>query len=586
MSLFVALLAASAIAPPPGGTPLLGPDPMSVLALLGVPEYGTLTRVTVEGQPFTQAIRVETLRRPPLDYNVQLGAFTREAVTEGDVVFISFYIRATKGQPETGEGRANLGFATGAPEWTPSVRLNVSPTREWKRFDLPFRVLHTRPAGGSIVSFSLGYSPQIVEVGDFRIVNYGKSVKIEDLPRTRNDYRGQEPDAAWRKAAQDRIERIRKGPYAISVVGADGKPLANAAISIRQTRHAFLFGTAIAADRLFMTGPDADKYRETLKKYFNQASVENHLKWPFWEEWARLDGLKAIEWLKREKFNVRAHTLIWPGYGNLPKDLPQYADQPTLLRRRIAARFADATTATKGFIDDWDVVNEPFTNNDLIKILGIDEVAEWFRLAKKGDPTARLTLNDYPALDGAGLQSDPHLKYHYDLVERLVKAKAPVEAIGFQGHFGSSVVPPERVLSGLDAFAKFNLPILITEFDMDSVDPDLQARYMRDFLTACFSHPSVACITQWGFWAGSHWFPNAALWANDWTLRPHGKVYLDLVYGEWMTKREGKTDANGRLAGRAFFGDYEATITANGRTVTLPFQVAAGQDRISLRLPR
>jgi GH35 family endo-1,4-beta-xylanase len=232
------------------------------------------------------------------------------------------------------------------------------------------------------------------------------------------------------------------------------------------------------------------------------------------------------------------------------------------LEARIESRFQDIISATKGKVEDWDVVNEPYSNDDLLKILGQEVMVKWFQRARQLDPNVKLTLNDYPSLDS---DSSRHLDAFYNTIDMLTKAKAPVDTIGFQGHFGSAVVPPERVLKALDRFAKFGLPIQITEFDMDTADRDLQARYMRDFLTACFSHESVIGVTQWGFWAGRHWLPNAALWDENWNLRPHGKVFQELTQKTWTTQKTGKTNNAGNLPFRGFYGTYSATITVPGQ---------------------
>ena len=71
-----------------------------------------------------------------------------------------------------------------------------------------------------------------------------------------------------------------------------------------------------------------------------------------------------------------------------------------------------------------------------------------------------------------------------------------------------------------------------------------------------------------GFWEGAHWRPRAALWNGDWTIRPHGQAWLDLVTKEWWTNLDGVTDARGRFTARGFCGDYEVTVEHGGKTVS------------------
>ncbi|WP_395094708.1 endo-1,4-beta-xylanase [Armatimonas sp.] len=124
------------------------------------------------------------------------------------------------------------------------------------------------------------------------------------------------------------------------------------------------------------------------------------------------------------------------------------------------------------------------------------------------------------------------------------------------------------MLSCLERFGKLGLPIAITEFDINMEDEQLQADYTRDFLTACFSHPSVSEIITWGFWGKRHWFPKAALWRADWSIKPNGQAWVDLTTKKWWTSAGGTTDAQGSFAVRGFHGEYEVRVTQAGKTAT------------------
>jgi hypothetical protein len=117
----------------------------------------------------------------------------------------------------------------------------------------------------------------------------------------------------------------------------------------------------------------------------------------------------------------------------------------------------------------------------------------------------------------------------------------------------------------LDRFAKFGKPIQITEFDVITPDEQGQARYTRDFLTAVFSHPATDAFTMWGFWEGKMWQPPGAMIRKDWTLKPNGQAYMDLVLKEWWTDVSITTGVDGSCATRGFLGDYKVGVTANGK---------------------
>ena len=125
----------------------------------------------------------------------------------------------------------------------------------------------------------------------------------------------------------------------------------------------------------------------------------------------------------------------------------------------------------------------------------------------------------------------------------------------------------------------------LSEFDVEAGDDEgLQSDYYRDVMIASFSHPNFEAIVQWGLWEKMHWKPAAALWRSDWSLKPAGEVFVDLVAKQWWTDKTAKTDADGNCQVRGFLGDYKVTVTHDGKTVTkkatlnrdgthIPFQI-------------
>ena len=100
---------------------------------------------------------------------------------------------------------------------------------------------------------------------------------------------------------------------------------------------------------------------------------------------------------------------------------------------------------------------------------------------------------------------------------------------------------------------------------MDTRDEEGQARYLRDFLTVVFSHPSTDAFTVWGFWEGKMWSPLAAMIRKDWTLKPSGQAWMDLVLKEWWTDQTAATNAAGSCTTRGFLGDYKIIVSVGGR---------------------
>jgi endo-1,4-beta-xylanase len=520
--------------------------------------------------PAGQALRVRTTRRPPNPYDVQLTAKTVAPVETDDVLLATCYLRGAESAAETGEARTSIVFEVAAEPYTKSLQLQVDAGNEWRRIDMPFKSRGRYGAGQAQVNFQLGFGAQTIEIGGVSVRNFGKRVRLQDLPATRFTYPGREAHASWRAGAAQRIEAIRKAELTVTVRAGNGQPVPGATVGVKQRRHAFGFGSAVAAAGITGAGADNQRYRELIPRLFSKVVLENDLKWPNWEDTSQRNRtLQAMRWLHEQGLPVRGHTLVWPAWRYLPQDLRGLRHDPGALRQRVQDHILDEAGALQGQLAEWDVVNEPALNHDLMDILGQDVMVEWFRLARQADPDARLFLNEATAPGEGGRQDAFEQTLRF-----LIEAGAPLDGLGFQCHFGWGLTPPEQLLRGLDRFARLGKAIQVTEFDVDVTDEELQADYTRDFLTAVFSHPAVDTLMTWGFWEGRHWRPEAALVRRDWTLKPNGQVWLELVTRTWWTEAEGQTDRSGVYRTRGFLGEYGVDVAVDGRVesaqVTLP----------------
>lgn len=390
----------------------------------------------------------------------------------------------------------------------------------------------------------------------------------------------QEP--SWRDAAEKRIEQIRKDTLTIRVVDAEGRPAAGASVKVTMTGHEFGFGTAVAARQLLGEGDDSERYRQFIRENFNMAVLENDLKWPQWDI-DRKPALAAVKWLRENGVSrVRGHTLVWPSWRWLPKDLKALEADPPALRERVRAHIEDIVTATRGTLAHWDVINEPFSEKDLMAILGNEVMVEWFNEARRHDANATLFLNDYGILSERGEKRE-HQDHYYQTIRNLLAQGAPLEGIGMQGHF-SEPTPPERMLEILNRFGEFGLPIAITEFDFRTKDEDLQAEFFRDILMLCFSHPRVRWFLMWGFWEGRHWRPDAAMVRRDWTPKKNFTVWRELVFDRWWTRAETVTDANGVARVRGYLGGHRVEAAGEAGKASAAAAIRHGGSAVTLTL--
>jgi GH35 family endo-1,4-beta-xylanase len=453
----------------------------------------------------------------------------------------------------------------------PSLNAPASAGTAWKKVQFPFAPTRAYSKGEAEVYFTLGLREQTVEIGGIELVNYGTSKKVADLPFTKLGYAGSEPGAAWRKAAEARIEKIRKGDLTVIVKDQAGKPVRGAEVSVRMRKHAFLFGTAVNGTALSsqrLSAEDLAKYKREIPQLFDFSVMENENKWPQWANVAsRPATLAAIDWLRENGVQVRGHNLVWPSWNNTNVKAAQDAKgDPATLAKVIIDHITETTTELRGRLVDWDVINETFTNHDFMDILGRRAMVDWFQAARAGDPNARLYINDFNILEG---EDKAHQDDYAATIQYMIDQGAAIDGIGLQSHFPARVTPMDELMKRLDRFAAFGKELEITEFDIDTSDEATQADYTRDFMTAAFSNPSVKAFVMWGFWEGSHWRPRGAMLRRDWSLKPNGEVYKDLVFKRWWTNAEGKTGSQGTFATRGFLGDYDIEVKAGGKSKTV-----------------
>jgi GH35 family endo-1,4-beta-xylanase len=337
-------------------------------------------------------------------------------------------------------------------------------------------------------------------------------------------------------------------------------------------RHAFPFGTALNASLLGVASigkdgtprplpPAADqqRYQELVDRHFSAGVAENEMKWYHMEPAdgvARDEaGLGMIAWCEARGIALRGHCLFW-GIEKYVQDwvkaLPD--DQ---LAARMRARLTHVTGLYRGRIAEWDLNNEMMHGDHYAKRLGYRDGAEYFRWAVAADPTVRWFVNDYGVLQSNQVASAKRYVTH---IRALQASGARVDGIGDQAHY-SNPLPENRVIwEILDQLGSLGLPVLITEYDQawKGMAEDEQAAALRRFVSICFAHPAVRGIYLWGFWEGRHWRKGCGLWREDWTIKPNGQAWVDLMTRDWHTSGE-MPATNGRLRFRGFPGTYRLT---------------------------
>lgn len=275
-----------------------------------------------------------------------------------------------------------------------------------------------------------------------------------------------------------------------------------------------------------------NKVRSDFLKYWNQITGENETKWASVEgrtqdkmEWAGTDSI--AKFAQRSGIPWKFHTLMWgsqyPGWmDRLSKDeqLKQIEEWYDL----AAERYPDCPMI--------DVVNEAYPSHKPVPFksvlggdgsTGFDWIIKSFEMARKRWPKAVLIYNDYNNIEYNG-----EVDWTVKLIEAMLKAKAPIDAIGCQAH-DAYKIPTSSVKNNINRLAALGLPIFITEYDIGETNDSNQKRIMEEQFTFFWNHPKIVGITYWGYIVNRTWRTGTGLLTSDGTERPALTWLVDYV---------------------------------------------------------
>lgn len=268
-------------------------------------------------------------------------------------------------------------------------------------------------------------------------------------------------------------------------------------------------------------------YKTIAGQEFNCLTAENEMKWDA-VEGSRGNhnynaGDQLVEFAHQNQMKVRGHTLIW--HSQVPNWVQSLskADIESTFKKHIT----DEMTHYKGKIYAWDVVNEVFEENGVLrnsiwhKNLGDNFVAEAFKIAHEVDPNAKLYINDYN-IESKNAKSDGL----YKLVSQLKAQGVPIHGVGFQSHFSVGAIPHDFA-SNLQRFSALGLDVAITELDIAMKlpsTPEKLSQQARDYASVfkdCLSVPRCVGVTIWGFTDKHSWIHGDALpWDSNYHPKP------------------------------------------------------------------
>jgi len=490
-------------------------------------------------------------------------------LAKGTILLLAFEARTLQASLETEEAKVMFLFGI-AEKGKNQERKAISIAGQWQKYYIPIELKENVSKGDFFLALQFGFPPQQFEMRNLRLLHYPPGTDINTMPRTRITYGGMEADAPWRTAAAERIEEHRKGDFSLEFVDKKGKALSDIPVQVTLKRHNFGWGAAFNARKML-----ADPKRvEFFSGAFNLGVFENDVKIKFWNKDGREEQvLEAMDILQKRHVDLKGHVLIWPGFRHLTPVFKQNKDNPEKIKELIHEHLDDILTATAGRFSAWDVVNEAYTNQDLQKITGSEEIlCGGFRILHKKEPSVLRFVNEFGIINKGGLNLKKR-EWYYDYIKRIdEKTGGLVDGIGIQSHIGSDLTPIPKVLEILDYYATLNKKISISEFTLDMDDPVIRKAYTRDFLIAAFSHPQVFEFLFWGFQR-----EKADIFTEDWQSGSMGDAYFDLVHGAWKTNLFLNTDETGLTQERGFFGEYEYSYMVEEDVFTGTFDLLPGE---------
>lgn len=400
------------------------------------------------------------------------------------------------------------------------------------------------------------------------------------------------------KAAQN-IEKYRKGDVAIIFKKESGEAVRDAELEITQTGHEFLFGCIIFD--LIRNGETyrPELYKERFRKLFNFAVFPFY--WAGYEPVQGMPGweklLPVLEWCKANGIATKGHPLVWTAPSGKPDWLVSYPLEVTedLLRARVI----NTVGGFKDWINIWDVFNEAvntrtwesdsdgvWREEPLEKVAPLVEKA--FKWAYSANPQATLILNEYYTIAKKTTR-----ERFYELVKELKKRDTPVSGLGIQAHEPRQHwFPPQDVWDDYDRLGELGLPLHITEFIPQSGGQEItggwrkgtwnletQAEFAEQFFRLSFGHPAVVSINWWGMSDRDIWLPGGGLVTDEYRPKPVYNRLDSLINVEWKTRLSARTDSNGSVKFRGFFGRYAVKIkTRDGKTQSYELPVRRDEE--------
>ena len=321
-------------------------------------------------------------------------------------------------------------------------------------------------------------------------------------------------------------------------------------------RYKDLFHLGAAINQDVILGKDIQS-ENIVTSEFNSITPENSLKWMYLQpspnKFNFVAADKYVELGIKNNMNIVGHALVW---HNQLADFMKNTSSSAEFINHVKNHIHTVVSRYKGRIDAWDVVNEAFKENGLLrpsvfkKQMGDNYIEDVFKLAETADPDADLIYNDYnlykPAKRAGVLK----------MVKKLQENGTKINAIGVQAHWRLNSPSLKEIEQIILDISDLGVEVMFTELDvtvlpnpwelvgaevtqnfskfegdpkMDpypkalpkSVEKQLAKRYEDIFKLFIKHQDKISRVTFWGVM-------DKHSWLNDWPIK--GRTNYPLLF--------------------------------------------------------
>lgn len=258
-------------------------------------------------------------------------------------------------------------------------------------------------------------------------------------------------------------------------------------------------------------------YADLVKQQVNMLVAETEMKFgplrPTPTTFFFDDADYLVHFAEKNGMKMRGHNFVW--HRQIPTWFQSYVT-PQNAEQVLVNHIETVGGRYKGKIHSWDVVNEAIQVSD--KLPGGMRNSPWqqmlpgyidiaFRTARRVDPNAILTYNDY-GIEGEDAGSTAKRAAVLALVRGMQQRGVPIDAVGIQSHISAG--PNHTYGPALQQFMAdvqaLGLKLMLTEMDVNDRDlpTDIPTRdaavadVYASYLKTTLANPAVIALLTWG----------------------------------------------------------------------------------------